>query len=165
MITVDGPTQEILFLNIQIFQHYISQVPLVFPIFGKKIGGNKYKTYPRIVGETGGKDFIITYKSSASEEVSTQLLGALNIKDKMFCAKGFYIPSNIWDKVKSKIIEDVNSFKMGSPEDPSNFINAVSLKIPSTKLHHIDYKDSNGLKLLVETMTNQRDISYNQLLV
>ena len=75
----------------------------------------------------------------------------MNIKDKNVLLSRAYIPSNIWDKVKSKIIEDVNSFKMGSPEDPSNFINAVISEVSFDKItSYIDYaKDSDEAEIIV----------------
>ncbi|MBD0832435.1 L-glutamate gamma-semialdehyde dehydrogenase [Aestuariibaculum sediminum] len=101
----------------------------VFKELWKQIGNNihNYKTYPRIVGETGGKDFIMAHKSANPKQVSTAIIrGAFEFQgQKCSAASRAYIPSNIWDEVKSLIIEDVKSFSMGSPEDMSNFITAV----------------------------------------
>ena len=101
----------------------------IFKELWKKIGNNihNYKTYPRIVGETGGKDFIVAHKSANPIQVATAISrGAFEFQgQKCSAASRAYIPSNLWDAVKSKIIEDVNSFKMGSPEDLNNFITAV----------------------------------------
>ena len=101
----------------------------VFRNLWKTIGNNiaKYKSYPRIVGETGGKDFIIAHKSANPLQVATGISrGAFEYQgQKCSAASRAYIPSNLWEDVKSKIIDDLNSFKMGTPEDPSNFINAV----------------------------------------
>ena len=97
----------------------------LWKIIGKNIA--KYKSYPRIVGETGGKDFIIAHKSANPLQVATGISrGAFEYQgQKCSAASRAYIPSNLWEDVKSKIIDDLNSFKMGTPEDPSNFINAV----------------------------------------
>ena len=101
----------------------------VFRNLWKTIGNNisKYKSYPRIVGETGGKDFIIAHKSANPLQVATGISrGAFEYQgQKCSAASRAYIPSNIWETVKKQILNDVSSFKMGSPEDPSNFINAV----------------------------------------
>lgn len=101
----------------------------VFQGMWKTIGGNiaKYKSYPRIVGETGGKDFVIAHKSANPKEVSTALSrGAFEYQgQKCSAASRAYIPSNLWDAVKKYIVDDLKSFKMGGTEDFGNFINAV----------------------------------------
>ncbi len=101
----------------------------IFKKLWKKIGNNihNYKTYPRIVGETGGKDFIIAHKSANPIQVATAISrGAFEFQgQKCSAASRAYIPTNLWDAVKARVIEDVKSFKMGSPEDMSNFITAV----------------------------------------
>jgi 1-pyrroline-5-carboxylate dehydrogenase len=101
----------------------------VFKNLWKQIGNNihQYKTYPRIVGETGGKDFIMVHHSSNAKEVSTAIVrGAFEFQgQKCSAASRAYVPSNLWEEVKSHIIEDVNSMKIGDPGDLSNFINAV----------------------------------------
>ncbi|MGB3468128.1 MAG: aldehyde dehydrogenase family protein, partial [Cyclobacteriaceae bacterium] len=101
----------------------------VFQNLWKTIGNNihKYRSYPRIVGETGGKDFIVAHSSSNAEEVATAITrGAFEFQgQKCSAASRAYIPSNIWDEVKAEVIEDLKSFKMGDPEDFTNFINAV----------------------------------------
>ena len=101
----------------------------VFRHLWKTIGNNieKYISYPRIVGETGGKDFIVAHESAVPAEVATGISrGAFEYQgQKCSAASRAYIPSNMWEEVKTQIVADANSFKMGSPEDPSNFINAV----------------------------------------
>lgn len=101
----------------------------VFNDFWKTIGNNisKYKTYPRIVGETGGKDFVWAHPTSDAKEVATALSrGAFEYQgQKCSAASRAYIPASLWEEVKNYVIADVNSFKMGSPEDMSNFISAV----------------------------------------
>ena len=101
----------------------------VFNDFWKTIGNNihKYKTYPRIVGETGGKDFVWAHPSSNAKEVATALSrGAFEYQgQKCSAASRAYIPASLWEDIKSYVIEDVKSFKMGSPEDMSNFMSAV----------------------------------------
>ena len=101
----------------------------IFKELWKQIGNNihNYKTYPRIVGETGGKDFIIAHKSANAKQVATAIVrGAFEFQgQKCSAASRAYIPSNLWEDVKNYVIEDVKSMKMGSPEDMSNFITAV----------------------------------------
>lgn len=101
----------------------------VFKSLWKQIGENifKYKTYPRIVGETGGKDFIVAHKSANSKQVSTAISrGAFEFQgQKCSAASRCYIPQSLWPAVKEEVIADVKSFKIGSPEDMSNFITAV----------------------------------------
>lgn len=101
----------------------------VFQNVWKTIGNNihKFKTYPRIVGETGGKDFIMIHKSAEVEMTATAIVrGAFEYQgQKCSAASRAYVPSNLWSAIESKIIADVNSFKMGPTEDFENFINAV----------------------------------------
>lgn len=101
----------------------------VFQGMWKTIGANiaKYKSYPRIVGETGGKDFVMVHSSANAKEVAVALgRGAFEYQgQKCSAASRAYIPSNIWDDVKKYLVEDLKSFKMGPTEDFGNFINAV----------------------------------------
>ncbi|WP_372744984.1 L-glutamate gamma-semialdehyde dehydrogenase [Lutibacter sp.] len=108
--------------------HFTGSTP-VFNSFWETIGKNMntYKTYPRIVGETGGKDFIWAHSSSNAQEVATAISrGAFEYQgQKCSAASRAYMPASLWPAIKEAVIKDVKSFKMGSPEDTSNFINAV----------------------------------------
>ena len=101
----------------------------VFKNIWKTIGANieKYRTYPRIVGETGGKDFVVAHKSSNPKQVATALIrGAFEYQgQKCSAASRAYIPSNLWEEVKSFMLTDLNAIKMGTPRDYTNFVNAV----------------------------------------
>lgn len=101
----------------------------IFKELWKQIGNNihKYKTYPRIVGETGGKDFIIAHKTANSKQVATAITrGAFEFQgQKCSAASRAYISSNLWKDVKKYLLEDIKSLKMGSPENLSNFMTAV----------------------------------------
>ena len=101
----------------------------VFNDIWAKIGTNisKYKTYPRIVGETGGKDFIIAHPSANSKQVSTGISrGAFEYQgQKCSAASRVYIPQSLWPAVKAELEADLKSMKMGSPQDMGNFITAV----------------------------------------
>ncbi len=101
----------------------------VFQHIWKTIGTNisKYKTYPRIVGETGGKDFVMVHKTAHVDEVVTALVrGAFEFQgQKCSAASRAYIPDNLWSDVKAKLVEQVEGIKMGDPEDFTNFMTAV----------------------------------------
>lgn len=100
-----------------------------FQYLWKTVGENitKYKAYPRIVGETGGKDFVIAHSSANADQVVTALSrGAFEYQgQKCSAASRAYIPSNLWPKVKEGLQRDLQAIKMGSPEDFSNFVCAV----------------------------------------
>ncbi|MCG9880187.1 MAG: L-glutamate gamma-semialdehyde dehydrogenase [Bacteroidia bacterium] len=101
----------------------------VFQNIWKTIGNNihKYKTYPRIVGETGGKDFIIAHHSAHVDTVVTAMLrGAFEYQgQKCSAASRAYIPSNMWEEVKAKMVKEMAGFNVGPVEDFRNFVNAV----------------------------------------
>jgi 1-pyrroline-5-carboxylate dehydrogenase len=101
----------------------------VFKEIWKKIGENihNYKTYPKIVGETGGKDFIIAHPTSNTKQVATAISrGAFEYQgQKCSAASRIYLPKSTATEIINYVKEDVASFKMGSPEDLSNFITAV----------------------------------------
>ena len=103
----------------------------VFNSFWEQIGRNvnqgKYISYPRIVGETGGKDFVWMHPSADAKQVATALTrGSFEYQgQKCSAASRAYIPKSKWDAVKKYVQSDVKSMKMGSPEDTYNFINAV----------------------------------------
>ena len=108
--------------------HYTGST-FIFKEIWKKIGTNihNYKTYPRIVGETGGKDFIVAHPSANVKQVVTAITrGAFEFQgQKCSAASRAYIPQSIWPAVNEQLIADVKSMKMGSPEDFGNFITAV----------------------------------------
>lgn len=117
--------------------HFTGSTP-VFNSFWKTIGKNmnNYKSYPRIVGETGGKDFIWAHPSANAQEIATAISrGAFEYQgQKCSAASRAYLPKSLWGAIKEAIVKDVNSFKMGSPDDTSNFINAVIDDRAFTKL-------------------------------
>jgi 1-pyrroline-5-carboxylate dehydrogenase len=108
--------------------HYTGSTE-VFQGIWKTIGNNifRYKAYPRIVGETGGKDFVMVHSSAHPNQVSTALVrGAFEYQgQKCSAASRAYIPASLWPKIRDLMLEDIATFKMGGPEDFSNFINAV----------------------------------------
>ena len=108
--------------------HFTGSTNVFKGIWGK-IGNNiqKYKTYPRIVGETGGKDFIVAHPTSKPKQVATAISrGAFEYQgQKCSAASRVYLPKSLWPEIQEFVREDLESFKMGSPEDMTNFINAV----------------------------------------
>jgi len=130
LVYVDGPTSGEVVFNHPEFAgiHFTGSTP-TFQYMWKVIGENipKYKSYPRIVGETGGKDFVVAHHSADPIAVATNLArGAFEYQgQKCSAASRAYVPDNIWETVKEKLVADVSSFKMGVVDDFSNFINAV----------------------------------------
>lgn len=156
MISVDGPVAGDVVFNHKDFAglHFTGSTA-VFRHLWKSIGNNieKYRSYPRIVGETGGKDFIMVHESANAAQVATAMTrGAFEFQgQKCSAASRAYIPNNLWDDVKKIVVEQVSSFKMGSPEDTSNFINAVIDERAFDKIAgYIDYiKEQNDAEIIV----------------
>lgn len=130
LVYVSGPEAGDVIFNHPDFAgiHYTGSTE-VFRGIWKTIGDNiaKYKSYPRIVGETGGKDFILAHKSADVAPLITALTrGAFEFQgQKCSAASRAYIPKSLWPKVKEGLLADVNSFRMGPTEDFGNFFNAV----------------------------------------
>jgi 1-pyrroline-5-carboxylate dehydrogenase len=130
MITVDGPTAgDVVFNHREFAGLHFTGSTAVFKALWKTIGSNLdvYRSYPRIVGETGGKDFVVAHPSANAEEVATALArGAFEFQgQKCSAASRGYIPKSLWPAVKKSLVDQVNSFNMGTPADTSNFVNAV----------------------------------------
>jgi 1-pyrroline-5-carboxylate dehydrogenase len=144
LIYVDGPVLgDICFSHPQFAGVHFTGSTGVFNQMWKTIGANTgmYRSYPRIVGETGGKDFVMVHPSADADVVATALLrGAFEYQgQKCSAASRAYIPSNLAAAVRKKLIAGINSFKMGTVEDMSNFINAV-----------IDEKSFNKIKAYID---------------
>lgn len=139
IVYVDGPTTGDIIFNHKDFAgiHFTGSTS-VFRHIWKTIGNNidKYRSYPRIVGETGGKDFVMVHKSANVEQVNTALVrGAFEYQgQKCSAASRAYIPASMWPELKPMLVENTNKLKMGTAEDFSNFINAVIDKKSFTKL-------------------------------
>ncbi|RCU44802.1 L-glutamate gamma-semialdehyde dehydrogenase [Chryseobacterium lacus] len=122
----------------------------VFQGMWKMIGNNihTYKTYPRIVGETGGKDFVMVHPSANAAAVATALVrGAFEYQgQKCSAASRAYIPKSLWEEVKEIMGAQLKTVKVGTPEDPSNFVNAV-----------IDKKSFEKCKNYIERAKNSGD--------
>jgi len=130
LIYVDGPTIGKICFNHKEFAgvHFTGSTG-VFNNMWETIGKNmnNYKSYPRIVGETGGKDFVLIHPSADADVSATALLrGAFEYQgQKCSAASRAYIPSNLASIIKDRLVNGIQSFKMGTTEDFTNFINAV----------------------------------------
>ena len=130
LICVDGPIAGDVIFNHKDFAgiHFTGSTG-VFQKIWTTIGANihKYKSYPRIVGETGGKDFVLVHESANADEVATGLVrGAFEYQgQKCSAASRAYVPSTLWPAIEEKIKEFLGEIKMGGTEDFTNFINAV----------------------------------------
>lgn len=130
LVFIDGPTiGEVVFNHPDFAGIHFTGSTGVFNRMWETIGRNMgiYKSYPRIVGETGGKDFVIAHKSADVDVLVTALArGAFEYQgQKCSAASRAYIPSNLAAEVKKKLVETVKTMKMGTVEDFTNFINAV----------------------------------------
>jgi 1-pyrroline-5-carboxylate dehydrogenase len=130
LIYTDGPVAgDIIFSHRDFAGLHFTGSTKVFNLLWQTIGQNmsKYRTYPRIVGETGGKDFIVAHPSANAKEVATGMVrGAFEFQgQKCSAASRAYVPKGLWKNIKKYVIADLASIKMGSPEDFTNFINAV----------------------------------------
>jgi 1-pyrroline-5-carboxylate dehydrogenase len=139
LIYVDGPVAgDVIFNHPDFAGIHFTGSTKVFQNIWQTIGTNihKYKTYPRIVGETGGKDFVLAHPSANADVVSTALVrGAFEYQgQKCSAASRAYIPASLWPAVKANMQRDITSFKMGPVEDFENFINAVITEVSFDKL-------------------------------
>ena len=130
LVFVDGPEAgEVIFSHPAFAGIHFTGSTGVFQILWRTIASNlpNYRSYPRIVGETGGKDFVVAHPSADPVEVAVALArGAFEFQgQKCSAASRAYIPESLWRAVSERLLADVASFKMGSPEDFTNFINAV----------------------------------------
>jgi len=153
LIYVDGPEAgDIIFKHPDFAGIHFTGSTAVFQNIWKTIGENIhiYKTYPRIVGETGGKDFILVHPSANVEIANTAIIrGAFEYQgQKCSAASRVYIPASLWPALKETLIRDISSFKMGGVEDFSNFINAV-----------IDEKSFDKLAGYIDAAKNDPDVA------
>ena len=130
MVTCDGPEAgEVVFKHPDLAGLHFTGSTGVFRHVWKEIGNNieRYRNYPRIVGETGGKDFVLAHASANVDEVVTGLIrGAFEFQgQKCSAASRAYIPKSMWKELEPKLVAYVKELSMGSPEDFKNFITAV----------------------------------------
>lgn len=155
LVFVEGPVAgDIIFKHPDFAGIHFTGSTGVFQNIWKTIGENihRYKTYPRIVGETGGKDFVIAHKSADAREVAVALVrGAFEYQgQKCSAASRAYVPSNLWPQVKELMLRDLADIKMGPTEDFTNFINAVIDEKSFDKLaRYIDAaKNDSGVEIV-----------------
>ncbi len=139
LIYVDGPVAgEVIFKHPDFAGIHFTGSTKVFQQIWQTIGTNihNYKTYPRIVGETGGKDFVLVHPSANVEVASVALVrGAFEYQgQKCSAASRAYIPKSLWPAIKAKVQQDIASIKVGPVEDFSNFVNAVITEASFDKL-------------------------------
>lgn len=130
MVFASGPlTGKVIFSHPEFAGIHYTGSTAVFQNIWKDIGNNihNYKSYPRIVGETGGKNFVLAHKSANAAQVATAITrGAFEYQgQKCSAVSRAYIPDNLWDEVLKEIKCDMDTIKMGTVEDFSNFMNAV----------------------------------------
>lgn len=130
LIYVDGPVAgDVIFNHPDFAGIHFTGSTKVFQTIWQTIGSNiaKYKAYPRIVGETGGKDFVMAHSSANAKALAVGLVrGAFEYQgQKCSAASRAYVPSNLWADVKKYMLADLTEIKMGVTEDFSNFVNAV----------------------------------------
>ncbi|MEO0790176.1 MAG: L-glutamate gamma-semialdehyde dehydrogenase [Bacteroidota bacterium] len=145
LVYADGPEAgEVVFSHPDFAGLHFTGSTAVFQQLWKTIGQNieKYRSYPRIVGETGGKDFVIAHPSADAEQVAVALLrGAFEFQgQKCSAASRAYIPESLWGQIKSRLVDDLQTVKMGTVEDFGNFVNAVIDERAFDKISgYIDY--------------------------
>lgn len=130
MVLVSGPVAgEVIFNHPDFGGIHFTGSTEVFQNIWKTIGNNihKYKSYPRIVGETGGKDFAVIHPSAVTQQVTTAIIrGSFEFQgQKCSALSRAYIPSNLWPTIKDQLVKELSTVKMGDVEDFSNFVNAV----------------------------------------
>ncbi|MFU8843109.1 MAG: L-glutamate gamma-semialdehyde dehydrogenase [Bacteroidales bacterium] len=144
--------------------HFTGSTQVLSKIW-KAIGENVsiHNTYPKIVGETGGKDFVLVHQSAKPKQVATALArGAFEYQgQKCSAASRAYIPENLWAEIKELLVSDVNSFKMGDPEDFTNFINAVIDEGAFDKIAgYIDHAKNDGSCEIIAGGNYDKSIGY-----
>lgn len=155
LVTVDGPVAGDVVFNHPDFSglHFTGSTG-VFRHLWKTIGENiaNYKTYPRIVGETGGKDFILAHRSANADEVVTGIVrGAFEFQgQKCSAASRVYLPDNLWPEIQEKLVAEVGTLKVGTPGDPTNFVGAVISRRSFDKIQgYIDFaRNSDDAEIL-----------------
>ncbi len=150
LIYVDGPTLgDVCFSHPDFAGVHFTGSTGVFNTMWNSIGANisNYRSYPRIVGETGGKDFVLAHRSADPDVVATALArGAFEFQgQKCSAASRAYLPSNLAESIKKKLVDQVSQMKMGSVEDFGNFVNAV-----------IDEKSYDKLKKYIDRARKDR---------
>lgn len=130
LINVDGPVVgDVVFNHPDFAGLHFTGSTKVFQQLWQTIGNNisQYRSYPRIVGETGGKDFIVAHKSADAKALATAIIrGSFEFQgQKCSAASRVYVPNTLWEEVKGYVLEDIRHIRMGDVEDFGNFMSAV----------------------------------------
>ena len=130
LVFADGPEAgDVVFSHRDFAGIHFTGSTAVFQTIWKNIGNNisNYKAYPRIVGETGGKDFVVAHPSADAKALAVGLIrGAFEYQgQKCSAASRAYVPASLWSQVEAYLKEDLAAIRMGGTEDFSNFVNAV----------------------------------------
>jgi len=166
MVTVSGQVAgDVIFSHKEFAGIHFTGSTDVFRQLWKNIAHNieNYRSYPRIVGETGGKDFVMVHNSANAAEVATALSrGAFEFQgQKCSAASRAYVPESLWPAVKEILVTQVNSFKQGSPEDTSNFINAVISERAFDRIAgYIDYVKAQPDAQIITGGTYDKSVGY-----
>ena len=166
MIFPTGPdAAEVIFNHPDFSGIHFTGSTAVFQNIWQKIGNNiqKYKSYPRIVGETGGKDFIMAHSSADIDAFVTAIIrGSFEYQgQKCSASSRAYVPNSIWPAVKEKLVEQVNAIKIGSPEDYTNFMNAVIDEKSFDKLNsYIKAAKADSNTEVITQSINSKEIGY-----
>ncbi|WP_421828383.1 L-glutamate gamma-semialdehyde dehydrogenase [Larkinella sp.] len=155
LINVDGPVAgNVIFSHPDFAGIHFTGSTAVFQTIWKSIGNSiaTYKSYPRIVGETGGKDFVLAHPSADAEAVATALVrGAFEYQgQKCSAASRAYLPASLWAAIRDKVVQDLSIIQMGPVEDFGNFVNAVISERSFDKLaRYIDQaKNDEGVEIV-----------------
>ncbi len=163
LLYVDGPEAgEVIFNHPDFAGLHFTGSTKVFQQLWKIIGNNieKYRSYPRIVGETGGKDFVIAHPSANARQVATALVrGAFEFQgQKCSAASRTYLPQSLWPMVKEYMLQDLATIKVGSVEDFRNFVNAVIDERAFDKIaSYIDQARADGIEIVAGGRYNKTD--------
>ena len=166
MILTDGPVAgDVVFEHPDFAGLHFTGSTNTFQLMWELIGKNirKYKAYPRIVGETGGKDFVMVHPSADTKAVITALSrGAYEYQgQKCSAASRAYIPASLWDEIREGVVADMATMKMGTPEDFTNFINAVIDERAFDKISsYIDFAKSSDDASIVAGGTYDKSEGY-----
>ena len=151
LINVDGPTVgEVVFNHPDFAGLHFTGSTKVFQELWRTIGNNisKYRSYPRIVGETGGKDFIVAHKSADAKALATAIVrGSFEFQgQKCSAASRVYVPNNLWEEVRGYVLEDIQRIRVGDVEDFGNFMSAVISEVAFDRIaKYIDEARENPL--------------------
>jgi 1-pyrroline-5-carboxylate dehydrogenase len=154
LVYVDGPSAgEVIFNHKDFAGIHFTGSTGVFRHIWNTIGTNiaKYRSYPRIVGETGGKDFILAHESSNVDVIVTAIVrGGFEFQgQKCSAASRVYIPNNLWPAVKERLVKEMATLKVGPTEDFTNFVNSVIDKKAFDKISgYIDQAKKDGVEVL-----------------